>query len=184
MDSIRNSISQTDLNYDVKISGRGSDEFLISQKSKLRDLSESFESLLTNEIFKSMRKVSFSNDEDGPFSVTKEEEIFTSMLDSEVAEMASHKDPYGLSEMVYESLMPALEGWHSAIVSQLETSSDLEKENDRSSLSSSEDQVGMQGIDPEGFTDQFIDLSRTLNDFKSKSFNDKVLDNKGSLDLN
>lgn len=163
---------------------RDPEEFLTTQKDKLRTLAESFESLLTNEIFKSMRKISFSgDDEDGMFKKTQEEKIFTSMLDAEIADMASHKNPYGLSEMVYKSLEPTLEGWHENRTNQLKNAGVLPKDTPTNSNNSTEGvdenlPSGENKLNNNMLTDQFLGLSTTIQDLKSQNFNDKALDKK------
>ncbi len=156
---------------------RDPEKFLSMQKDKLRTLAESFESLLTNEIFKSMRKISFSDDDEkGLFQTTQEEKIFTSMLDAEIADMASHKNPYGLSEMVYQSLLPTLEGWHENRTNQLRSAGVIVPSSDVEVTAGNNS--GGDKINSNMLTDQYLGLSNTLREIKSQNFNDKALDNK------
>ncbi len=70
-------------------------------KDKLREVSQEFESLFINELFKSMRKT-IAKDEwlDGGLK----QDIFEDMLYSEYAKMTSEAGGIGLGDMVYDFL--------------------------------------------------------------------------------
>lgn len=68
---------------------------------ELKKACKEFESVLTGMMFKAMRKSVMKND---LFGSNKEEEMFSDMLDTQMAEESSEKNPNGIAEMLYRQL--------------------------------------------------------------------------------
>ncbi|MGE4266610.1 MAG: rod-binding protein [Deferribacterales bacterium] len=71
------------------------------KSEKLKKACEDFEALFVSKMFESMRK---SDIEGGLIPKSRGEEIFTSMLDSEVAQESVKGGGMGLAKMLYDSL--------------------------------------------------------------------------------
>jgi len=87
-------VISTDLNYTK------------DESKKLKKTCEEFEALFMSKMFKSMRD---SVQDSGLIKKNMGEEIFTEMLDSEVAKESSEGQGMGLSKMLYDSMSKYLQ---------------------------------------------------------------------------
>lgn len=72
-----------------------------TEDNKLRKACKDFEAIFNDMVFKAMRKSVAKND---LFGSSKEEEMFTDMLDSKVSEQAAAGSSSGIGEMLYRQL--------------------------------------------------------------------------------
>lgn len=84
-----------------QIEGLRTRDFQNMDKDKLREVSQEFESLFVNEMFKSMRKTVAK---DAWLDGGLKQDIFEDMLYSEYAKMTSKAGGIGLGDMVYDFL--------------------------------------------------------------------------------
>jgi flagellar protein FlgJ len=69
----------------------------------LREACESFESYFLQMMFREMRKTSFNAD-NGFFTKSQAEKLFTDMMDEEVSKAAAKTGGIGLADMMYKQL--------------------------------------------------------------------------------
>lgn len=72
-----------------------------TEDSKLRKACQDFETIFNDMVFKAMRKTISKND---LFGSSKEEEMFTDMLDSKISEDAAADSSSGIGAMLYRQL--------------------------------------------------------------------------------
>lgn len=72
-----------------------------SEDKALKKACRDFETIFNDMLFKAMRKSVAKNDF---FGSSKEEELFTDMLDSKIAEEASKNSALGIADMLYRQL--------------------------------------------------------------------------------
>lgn len=77
------------------------------QTQKLKKATQEFEALFMNKIFASMRD---TIQDGGLVEKSMGEEVFTEMLDSEIAQQSSKGEGLGLGDMLFESLSQNLPG--------------------------------------------------------------------------
>lgn len=87
-------VISTDLNYTK------------DETKKLKKTCEEFEALFLSKVFSSMRE---SVQESGLVEKSMGEEVFTEMMDSEVAKQSSEGEGLGLSKMLFESMSKYLQ---------------------------------------------------------------------------
>jgi len=78
-----------------------------NETTRLKKACEEFEALFTTKVFASMRK---ATQESGLVKKSMGEEVFTEMMDTEIAKQSSEGQGLGLSKMLFEAMSKNLPG--------------------------------------------------------------------------
>lgn len=84
----------------VEITAQASSTLIKEQKELLKAC-EGFEAVFNDMVFKAMRKTVTKND---LFGSSKEEEMFSEMLDTKLSEQIAQTNPSGIAAMLYRQL--------------------------------------------------------------------------------
>ncbi|MCL2840688.1 MAG: rod-binding protein [Defluviitaleaceae bacterium] len=78
------------------------DNPLGTDRAQMRQAAEMFEAYFLQMMFRQMRSVNFN--EDGLFSRSHAEQIFTEMLDETISDKAASQGGFGLADMLYAQM--------------------------------------------------------------------------------